>query len=139
MYLNLEFKAKRLCGEPDIPGANGDKCAPYRWGLASYQGSPPRTMPGEIEDQPNELPDGRVFPVTRQAELRMPGTINSTLEGRVVMFSLALLNYSRRTAPLRTEDEPPLHDLAAGRAAHDNVGSWVVGSQGVCVRYVRKR
>jgi len=55
-------------------------------------------MPGEIEDQPNERPDGRVFPVTRQAELRMPGTINGTLEGRVVMFSLALLNYSRRTA-----------------------------------------
>jgi hypothetical protein len=83
-------------------------------------------MPGEVGDQPNERPDGRVLPATRQAELRMPGTINGTLEGRVVVFSPALLNYSRRTASLRTEDEPPLHDLAAGRAEQNGIGRRVI-------------
>jgi hypothetical protein len=61
-------------------------------------------MPGEIEDQPDEGPDGRVLPVTRQAELRMPGAVNGILEGRVVMVSPAVLNCSRRTAPSWTDD-----------------------------------
>ena len=126
MYSYLEFKAKRLYGEAGIRGADGDKFALEKWGLAGYQGSHPRTMPGEIEDQPDERLDGMVFPITRQAELRMPGTIDGALKGRVVMFSPALLNYSRRTAPLRTEDEPPLHDLAAGRAEQNGIGRRII-------------
>ena len=40
-----------------------------------------------IEDQPDERPDGRVFPVTRQAELRMPGTIDCALEREALWTS----------------------------------------------------
>ena len=39
-------------------------------------------MPEGIEDQPDEQPDGRVLPVTRQTELRTPGAIACVLESR---------------------------------------------------------
>ena len=48
-------------------------------------------MPGGIEDQPDERPDGRVLPVTRQTELRTPGTIGCALESRYVLTGSAQL------------------------------------------------
>ncbi len=77
---------------------NWREVVPDRWGLASYRGRHPKTMPGGIEDQPDERPDGRVLPVTRQAELRTPGIIDCVLEGRVVISSPSL-KCSRRAAP----------------------------------------
>lgn len=103
----------------------------------------PERWLGGGEDQPDERPDGRVFPVTRQAELRTPGTIDCAREGRVVISSPAPLKSSRRAAPLGTEDGPPLHGPAAGRAVHHGIGrwiiSWMVGGLGVCVCTFRDR
>jgi hypothetical protein len=48
-------------------------------------------MPGGIEDQPDERPDSRVFPVTRQAELRTPGAIAWVLDSRYVLTGTAQL------------------------------------------------
>ena len=61
MYSHLGFKAKRLYGEAGIRGANGDKFALEKWGLASYQGSPPRTIPGEIKDQPDRTQEHQAY------------------------------------------------------------------------------
>ena len=46
-------------------------------------------MPGGIEEQPDERPDGMVLPVTRQAELRTPGAIACVLESRYVLTGTA--------------------------------------------------
>ena len=69
-----------MCGEADIRGADGDEFATRKWELASCQCPYPRTMPERIEVQPEERPDGRVWPVTRQTELRTPGAIPCVLE-----------------------------------------------------------
>jgi hypothetical protein len=37
LYWYLEFEAKRLCGEADIRGADGDEFATGKWELASCQ------------------------------------------------------------------------------------------------------
>jgi len=71
-----------LCREADIRGADGDEFATGKWELASCQCPHPRTVLEEIEDQPDERPDGRVWPVTRQTELRTPGAIACVLESR---------------------------------------------------------
>jgi len=57
------------------------------------------------------------------------------------MSSPALLNCSRRAAPLGTEDGSSLHHPAAGGAEHHGIGrwiiSWMVGGPEVCVRTFR--
>jgi hypothetical protein len=49
----------------------------------------PRSIPGEVKDQPDEWPDGRVFG-HQQAELRTPGTSDCAVAERAVMSSPAL-------------------------------------------------
>jgi hypothetical protein len=59
--------------------------------LASCQCPHPRTMPEGIEDQSDERPGGRVWPVTRQTELRTPGAIACILESRYDLTGTAQL------------------------------------------------
>ena len=91
MYSYLEFEAKRLCGEAGIRGADGDEFATGKWELASCQCPHPRTMPGGIEEQPDEQLNGRHFPSTRQAELRTPGAMACVLGSRYVFTGTAQL------------------------------------------------
>jgi len=72
-------------------GQMGDKFAPDRWFGKLSRSSSSGTMPGGIEDQPDEWPDDRVFPVTRQATLRTPGTIACAIESRYVLTGTAQL------------------------------------------------
>ena len=72
LYSYLGFEAKRLIGEPCIRGADGEEFAPGRRGLTIYGGPGPRTMPEDIEDQPDAWADDEVFPIARQAEPKAP-------------------------------------------------------------------
>ena len=57
-------------------GLDGEGFAPERRGLTVYQGPGPRTMPEDIEDQLDVWPDGKGFPLTRQAEPKAQKTSN---------------------------------------------------------------
>ena len=80
-----------MCGEAGIRGADGDEFATGKWELASCQCPHPRTMPGGIEEQPDEQLNGRHFPSTRQAELKTPGAIACVPESRYVLIGTAQL------------------------------------------------
>jgi len=72
LYSCLGFEAKRLIGEPCKRGADGEEFAPGRRGLTIHEGPGPRTMPEDIEDQPDAWPDDKVFPIAGQAEPKAP-------------------------------------------------------------------
>jgi len=114
LYSCLGFEAKRLIGEPCIREADGEEVAPGRRGLTIYAGPGPRTMPEDIEHQPDAWPDDKVFPIARQAEPKAPKN-NSLSRPWKEAPSCFHWHCSRRATPLRTE-EPSLHDAAAGRA-----------------------
>ena len=120
LYSYLEFRAKRLCGEAGIRGADGDEFATEKWELASCQCPHPRTIAGGIEEQPDERLNDRHFPPTRQAELRTLEPSPASLSA--VMSSPALLNCSRRAASLGMDGGSSPHHPTTRGTAHDVIG-----------------
>jgi hypothetical protein len=74
-----------------IRGADGDEFATGKWELASCQCPHRGTMSGGIEEQPDERLNGRYFPSSKQAELRMPETTECVLESRYLLTGNAQL------------------------------------------------
>ena len=83
----------------------------------------PRSMPGEVKDQPDEWPDGRVFWSPSRRNRGRQGPATALLERELLCPHR---HCSRRAAPLRTRDRSSLHHLAASGTEQDRVGGWII-------------